>query len=114
MTEFTWALDNGVSNESLCYRSNSDPSGDYLEKCDCPIECQTHEYTWVHTFGDHTEAQFKNQTRFRIFYDEMRETVIGEEIKVKLTDLVSTIGGILVNMRIHICYFDFFSDYLDS
>ena len=34
-------------------------------------------------------------TSFTIYFDQMKETVILEEIKTELTDLVSNIGGIL-------------------
>ena len=90
-----FSLVNGENNQTKCYQSYSNPSDEYLEKCDCPIECQIDEYTFVHSTGDILNPKHMNQQVFLIFYDEMRETVISEEKKIELTDLVATVGGIL-------------------
>ena len=71
---------------SKCFQSNSSPSEDYLEKCNCPIECQTDEYTYIHSIGDIFNPKHKNQTRLLIYYGELRETMISEEKKIEITD----------------------------
>ena len=93
MSELTWELYLKRESSAQCYQSNYRPSDDYLAACDCPLECQTDEYTWTHSSGDVLSSE--NRTSFEIFYDEMKETVITEEKKTELTDLVATVGGIL-------------------
>jgi hypothetical protein len=81
-----YSLLSAENNRSKCFQSNSNPTEKYLENCNCPLECQT---------DDNLNLKFKNQLRVFIFYDEMKETVISEEKKIEITDLISTIGGIL-------------------
>ena len=80
-------------NESAfkCYASNFNPSKEYLKQCDCPLECQLDGYTLSLSSGEH----LSKETRIEIFYDEMKEEVISEVIKIELTDLISSLGGIL-------------------
>jgi hypothetical protein len=37
----------------------------------------------------------ENVARVVIFYDELKETIITQDIKVQLSDLVSNVGGLL-------------------
>ena len=95
MSQLTYTLDDGESPQSKCYRSNVNLSDEYLEECNCPIECETDEYRWVYSFGDVLDPKMRKKIIIEMFYDEMRETVISEEKKTELTDLVATLGGIL-------------------
>ena len=70
--------------------SSSDISSDYLASCDCPLECKSEEYTL-----DISSSGFGNFKEIVIFYDQLKETVITEEPKTRLNDLIANIGGIL-------------------
>jgi hypothetical protein len=95
----------------------------YLKKCDCPIECDKTFYQLVSSMSDYPTRQmskyllnnillrskFQNRSytsisydevresvaRVSIFYNEMKQTVLSEEIKTSLSGLVSNIGGTL-------------------
>ena len=74
-----------------CFQSSSSniPS-DYLETCDCPLECKTEEFTF-----DVSASSFGKFREVIIFFDQMKETVITEEPKTSLEDLISNLGGII-------------------
>ena len=59
-----FSLLNGEHNKSKCYKTNANPSEDYLEKCNCPIECQKDEYTYLHSFGEVLNPRFKNYSYY--------------------------------------------------
>ncbi len=96
---------------------------DYINECDCPIECEKSYFEYKNSISDYPTRQmskylsnytliknkFGNRTqssisfdeiresvaRVTIFYDEMKQTVLSEEIKTNIGGLVSNIGGIL-------------------
>ena len=102
-TENEWS--NLVSNTSL------------LNDCDCPFECEILGYHYTISSSQYPTKKYSNYlrneslirklnpnmnfeemrkslTRIIIFYDEMKETIFTEEIKIQTFDLVSNIGGI--------------------
>ena len=83
--------------EKKCYEANINPSKDYIDKCDCPLECFKTQYSVDHSGGkrDKEILNYTDHTHFSIFYNEMEETIIKEEPKTELPDLISTIGGLL-------------------
>jgi hypothetical protein len=102
------------------YRSSSKTS---LDKCDCPLECEASGYTYSISFAEfptlnyyreryldnqilktkfiqqNIELNFENArksiARVVIFYNDFKDTKITEEVKTKLFDLLSQIGGTL-------------------
>jgi hypothetical protein len=78
-------------NKKECFQSSSSniPS-EYLETCDCPLECKTEEFP-----VDISTSDFGSFREVNIFYDQMKETVITEEPKTSLGDLISNLGGIV-------------------
>ena len=89
-----------------------------LKECDCPFECQKHGYSstlstaefptryyydyLINTSSIKTiysnlsyEEMKQSIAKVEIFYDELKETIISQEIKTSLADLISNIGGIL-------------------
>ena len=95
MTELTKETYGQNDTESECFDLNAQLTDEYLESCNCPIECQTDEYTWDHSFGEILDPDLKNHTGFSVYFSEMRETVISEEKKTEITNLVATVGGIM-------------------
>ena len=96
-------------------------SSQYIEKCDCPIECEKTFYTSVNSvaqyptmaFADYLrntssliQLKFENTTnyfedikksvaRVEIFFDELKQTTISEKIKTETSDLIANLGGTL-------------------
>jgi hypothetical protein len=97
-------------------------STNVLESCDCPLECEYSGYTFTNSwseyptlnfyeqslinsslirskFGNQTEMNYENVrksvAKVSIFYNDLRETVITESVKISVADLVSSIGGTL-------------------
>ena len=93
---------------------------DLINECDCPFECEKTGYTYSSSLSDFPTKGYylhllKNEPLIRekmsnnisyeefrqsvarviIFYDELKDTLISEEIKTKPGDLVSNIGGTL-------------------
>ena len=93
-----------------------------IKQCDCPFECQKSGYSYFTSFSQYPtrvhakyllenseliQTQFSNHpnlsldllgnhlSKLVIFYDEMKESKISQEIKYHLTDLISNIGGTL-------------------
>ena len=89
-----------------------------LENCDCPIECEKIQYTYSVSVSEYPTLKYSNYLRnlsiFRtkypnisyeemrksvarveIFYDEMKETIISENIKMGPSELISNLGGTL-------------------
>ena len=76
-----------------CFIQSSNISSDYLNNCDCPLECQKDLYTFdVSMSNVDTVRKYKE---IIIYFEEMTETVISEEVKTRWTDLISNLGGIL-------------------
>ena len=91
----------------------------YLDNCDCPVECESFGYTYTLSYAnyptdsyanfikndrlmfknlsqDYTLDNFKKSLAWvDIQFEEMKETVIKQEIKTQLSDLISNIGGTL-------------------
>ncbi len=96
---------------------------DYLDKCDCPLECEQTLYAYslsyadflTKTYADYMYSQNISNLRsiypewnlttyehlrasvaeLRIFYDEMREIIISQNIKTRLADFIAILGGII-------------------
>ena len=96
---------------------------DQIEDCDCPIECQKSGYNYVTSFAEYPTREYakylkqndliksklllnksdsigyqdlrESIAKVVIFYDELKETRITQNIKVQLLDLIANIGGIL-------------------
>lgn len=94
---------------------------DYKKLCDCPIECEKSGFTYSTSYAEYPTKYHSDRlktigiikTKFNksenisyqdlkeslarviIFYDELKETVITHDIKIKATDLISSIGGLL-------------------
>jgi hypothetical protein len=110
------------SNETICFLNNFiifKSSSQYLDDCDCPLECESSGYTYTLSNGNYPgnlfgSALFKNLVskkilpsnyslnnfkkeiaQIQIYFEEMRETVIKQEIKTNLADLISGLGGTL-------------------
>ncbi len=94
-----------------------------LNNCDCPLECKSSGYSIASSFAQFptlnyyqqmyandsliisrlTENNIENNyetvrnsvARLSIFYNELKETVITENVKTKTFDLISQIGGTL-------------------
>ena len=87
-----------------CLFKYLNPPGEYFSHCDCPIECVKYGYTFTHSetprdpryseliaIGDNNN----NNTIMFIFYDEMTELIVSEQVKTTVIDLISNIGGTL-------------------
>ena len=84
---------NGLNDtEQKCLDSNINPPFEYINQCQCPVECETNQYDFS---SSSQKFNHPNVTRLVIFYNEMKETVMSEQPKTTLSDLISTIGGIL-------------------
>ena len=92
-----------------------------LKACDCPLECEESGYTYFASMNDFPTQSFvsslsqmqtikniypsdsdRNYQNFKqslsmvsIYYGQLQETIIEQSPKMQITDLVSTIGGIL-------------------
>ena len=93
-----------------------------LEECDCPLECEytgynfrisSSEYPTLAYYNNYLtnvsviRSRFSNQSeinfenvkksvaKLTIFYDELKQTFINEEVKTEVFDLVSSVGGFL-------------------
>lgn len=88
-----------------------------LNKCDCPLECETSGYTYSPSFADYPTKLYayslvnnspllksiyennsidnlKDNLYFlRLYFEDMKETIIQHEIKIQVSDLVSGLGG---------------------
>lgn len=90
-------------------------------QCDCPLECEFNFYSYTTSFADYPTYQYSkylmNSTLIQkrlsyrglidyrilresiakvvIFYDNLRQTIITENAKTSLSDLISNIGGTL-------------------
>ena len=104
---FTQSLNNFIINE------------DIIKNCDCPIECHYEYFTTSTSFSEFPTKQYfnyiKNSTlirsklgdeatyqdvkesvvRIEIFNEDLTETVVNENAKTAIRDLVSSIGGLL-------------------
>ena len=88
------------------------------KKCNCPLECETNILSYAYSISEYPTIQNskflmnqslikkrlgslsytdlkQNVARVQIFYNELKETFISEEIKTQIFDLVSNIGGTL-------------------
>ena len=110
------------SNETICflnYLIMFKSSSQYLDDCDCPLECESSGYTYTLSNGNfpgnmngaeilkylfskgtlpsnYSLNNFKREiSQIQIHFEEMRETVIKQEIKTQLADLISGLGGTL-------------------
>ena len=95
---------------------------EYLEECDCPLECEFSGYNYYKSMNEYptkdyakglisSSSYLKNEfpnyndndfelfrsniLKFQIYFDEMKETIISHEIKTQLPDLVASVGGTL-------------------
>ena len=90
---------------------------DYIKNCDCPLKCETKTYTYVTTSIDwplrsyyellsssepeynQTFPTFSEQKEkgmyVSLFFDEMTETIIKEEPKYQLSELIANLGGLV-------------------
>ncbi len=101
-------------------RKNFTKSEELLEGCDCPYECEFSgfhdkisyaEYPTRYYFENFLrnssliQSKFKSNLTFEnvkakiakvsIYFGDMKETVVGQEVKTEPGDMVSNIGGIL-------------------
>jgi hypothetical protein len=91
----------------------------YVNLCDCPIECDQTGYNYKISVSEYPtkryadyliaknsliKAKMPNAThqelkqsiaKVTIFYDELIHTIISEEVKMELADLISNAGGTL-------------------
>ena len=92
----------------------------YLDECDCPLECQKSGYTYSYSMSEYPTKSYMNTLKnssliqkfyanndqnityenlrekiltVRIFYDELKHTIIRNEVKTSLASLVSNLGG---------------------
>jgi hypothetical protein len=94
-------------------------SSENLLNCDCPLECESSGYTYTLSHANYPTTYYTNElinnypffknlsqiygldnfkekfSSIEIFFEEMKETVIKQEIKTQLSDLISNIGGTL-------------------
>ena len=96
---------------------------DYIKECDCPVECDKTYYQIVSSISDYptrqmskylmnnslVKAKFQNRSNdsisydeiretvahISVFYDEMKQTILTEDVKTSISSLVSNIGGTL-------------------
>jgi len=108
-----------IYNSYLKFSKNTE----YAKECDCPIECDKTFYQILSSISDYPTRQmskyllnntllrskFQNRSytsisydevresvaRISIFYNEMKQTVLSEEIKTTMNSLISNIGGTL-------------------
>ncbi len=110
------------STEENCFYTNLavfKNTPQYLDDCDCPLECESSGYTYTLSNGNYpgnlygtklmknfvkkgllpqnySLNNFKKEiAQIQIYFEEMRETVIKQEIKTQLADLISGLGGTL-------------------
>ena len=91
----------------------------YINLCDCPIECEQTGYNYKISVSEYPtkryadyliaknsliKSKMPNAThqelkqsigKVKIFYDELIHTIITEEVKMELADLISNAGGTL-------------------
>ena len=68
--------------EQKCIDLNKIP----LTECDCPIGCEKTKFSF-----DQSNSKFdltNGDTLFNIYYDEMEETVMSEEPKIEVAQLI--------------------------
>ena len=119
-------------NDVICISNgyfNFSRNLDYLNSCDCPLECEKTSYTYTISYAEFPTKNYadylletypflkskvlndkfnnnsdennkyqilrKSLARVEIFYDELKQTVISENVKMELSDMVSNIGGVL-------------------
>lgn len=94
-------------------------SSTMIHSCDCPIECEQTGYNYKISVSEYPTKMYADYlltenelikkrlqnasyqelkqsiAKIRIFYDEMVQTVISEDVKIDFADLVSSVGGIL-------------------
>jgi hypothetical protein len=94
------------------FTSNSN----YLDKCDCPIECERTYFQYTSSIAEFPTLKYskylmnasmfvnsnltyqelkESVARVEIFYDELKQTIISESIKTELSDLIANLGGTL-------------------
>ena len=91
-------------------------SSEVLQICDCPLECDTSGFTYSLSFAQLSKAYFLNKMKkmnedfkykndeylnyisvvsFKIYYMDLKETLIIHDIKTQLADLIANLGGTL-------------------
>ncbi len=108
--------------ENKLWFDNFSQNSSFIKKCDCPFECERSGYTYLTSFSQYPtrshakylsenneliKLKFRNISNMTLdklrnhvakivmFYDEMKETEVNQEVKYHLTDLISNIGGTL-------------------
>jgi hypothetical protein len=90
-----------------------------LKECDCPFECEFNGYQYSISFSEFPTKYYfnylKNKSyliknnypnisfdemkqsiaKIQIFYDDLKHTLVSQEVKVGMEDLISNIGGIM-------------------
>ena len=86
-----------------------------LSECDCPLECERNGYKYRSSSAQYPTLSYskylrsksnllnntdydelrKSVARVNIYYENMKQTIITEEIKTKPSDLISNAGGLL-------------------
>lgn len=102
---------------------NFTQTSEFIKECDCPVECETNNFITSHSTAEYptmnharylmnqsvirkrfmdaqkttvTYSDLKqNVARVQIYYSELKETIISENAKTSIYDLVSIIGGTL-------------------
>jgi hypothetical protein len=102
---------------------NFTQTNEFIENCDCPVECETYNFITSHSTAEYptmNHARYlmnqslirkrfmdaqkttinyselkQNVARVQIYYSELKETIITENQKTTIYDLVSIIGGTL-------------------
>ena len=96
---------------------------EYLHTCDCPLECESIEYKYSLSYLDYPTRSYAEYlyarnvsglrsiypiwngntfedlsmrvAELRIFFGDMKETTIEQNVKTKLSDFVANLGGIM-------------------
>ena len=75
------------TNLSSCFNSNINLPKYYLNDCNCPIECEFYSYTYTQS----STVLESNLTIVKVFFEEMKDTLIIENIKAILSSVYFTV-----------------------
>ena len=109
-------------NDSKCMYDNWEKltkNSSILKECNCPFECEFNGYQYTTSFSEFPTKYYfdflinkssfikkkysnisyeelkRSVAKIQIFYDDLKQTIVSQEVKIDLGDMVSNIGGTL-------------------